>query len=286
MLLVNTGWFIGAAVSAVFVIVYPIVLAILANRRLKVSWRYFGYGALIFFLFQIITRVPAVIFIQRAIAPQLQASLPLRITWYIVLALTAGLFEEIGRYLGYRWLMRREEKTWSKAVMYGIGHGGLESMLLIGGQLLLALFNIVLISFAGFRILSAAQRIGVIEQFAAINAMPAWTALLGGWERLWAVPFHIAMSVIVLQVFRRQNMLWLWLAVLLHTILDSFSILLPAWLGPGVSTSLAVEGAVMIFGLGALWIIWRLRDHDVSTVAEIATPGEVPSNTMVVPDGQ
>jgi len=286
ILLVNTGWFIGAVVSAVFVIVYPIVLAILANRRLKVSWRYFGYGALIFFLFQIITRVPLVIFIQRAIAPQLQASLPLRITWYIVLALTAGLFEEIGRYIGYRWLMRREEKTWSKAVMYGIGHGGLESMLLVGGQLLLALFNIVLISFAGFRILSTAQRIGVIEQFAAINGMPAWTALLGGWERVWTMPFHIAMSVLVLQVFRRQNMLWLWLAVLLHTILDAFAVLLPEWLGPEVNTSLTVEGVVTIFGLGALWIIWRLRDHDEPTVSEVVTSSETPSNMTVAPDGQ
>jgi uncharacterized membrane protein YhfC len=283
MLLVNAGWFIGMAISAVFVIVYPIVLAIIANRRLKVGWRYFGYGALIFFLFQIITRVPAVIFIQRAIAPQLQASLPLRITWYFVLALTAGLFEEIGRYIGYRWLMRREEKTWDKAIMYGIGHGGLESMLVIGGQLLLTLFNIVLISFAGFRVLSATQRISVIEQFAAINAMPAWTSLLGGWERLWTVPIHIALAVIVLQVFRRKNIWWLWLAVLLHTIVDSFALLLPEWLGSGVNTSLAVESAVTIFGLGALWIIWRLRDRDVS---KDETSDGILSDTALAPDGQ
>jgi hypothetical protein len=32
-------------------------------------------------------------------------------------ALTAGLFEEVGRYLGYGIFMRNEEKTWNKAVM-------------------------------------------------------------------------------------------------------------------------------------------------------------------------
>src|SRR5690242_19822700 len=141
MLHINSGWLINATIAAAFVILYPIALAIIAHRRLKVSWRYFGYGALIFFLFQIITRVPLVIWLQARLAPQLQASVTLRIAWLVGLALTAGLVEEIGRYVGYRWLMRREEKTWSKAVMYGIGHGGLESMLLVGGQLLLAIFN-------------------------------------------------------------------------------------------------------------------------------------------------
>ncbi len=169
--------------------------------------------------------------------------------------------------------------------MYGIGHGGLESMLLVGGQLLLALFNIVLISVAGFRILSAAQRITVLEQFAAINAIPAWTSLLGGWERLWTVPFHIAMSVVVLQVFRRRNIWWLWLAVLLHAILDSFAGLLPLWLGAGVSASLAVEGVVTVFGLASLWLIWRLRD-DVPAFSDRGHVDTAPLNGTIVSDGQ
>src|SRR5689334_5926286 len=41
-------------------------------------------------------------------------------------AVTAGLFEEVGRYVGYRFFMRREPKTWSKAVMFGLGHEGLD----------------------------------------------------------------------------------------------------------------------------------------------------------------
>src|SRR5579884_1323833 len=140
---INPGWIAGMIISIVFVIVYPLALAILAHRRLGVSWRYFGFGALIFFLFQIISRVPAVQLIQEAIAPQLTTSKTLLIGWLTILAITAGLFEEVGRYIGYRWLMGREEKTWRKAVMYGIGHGGLESMLLVGGLLLLTLINVM-----------------------------------------------------------------------------------------------------------------------------------------------
>src|SRR5690348_1310281 len=114
MLLTNTGWLISTMISIVFVIMYPIVLAIVAHRRLRVSWRYFGYGALIFFLFQLITRIPLVLWLQNLLAPQLKASAALDLAWIVVLALTAGLTEEIGRYLGYRWFMKREEKTWNK----------------------------------------------------------------------------------------------------------------------------------------------------------------------------
>src|SRR5947209_19097666 len=78
---INPGWIAGMIVSIVFVIVYPLVLAILAHRRLGVSWRYFGFGALIFFLFQIISRVPAVQLIQGAITPQLVASKPMLLAW-------------------------------------------------------------------------------------------------------------------------------------------------------------------------------------------------------------
>ncbi|GAC1391053.1 MAG: hypothetical protein NVSMB38_10470 [Ktedonobacteraceae bacterium] len=142
-------------------------------------------------------------------APQLKTSTLFRFTWYLILAFTAGLFEEVGRYVGYRLFMAREEKTWSKAVMYGIGHGGIESVVLVGGLGLLSLLNILVTSSLNLNTLSASQHATVIHQFAAINAQPAWFSLLGTWERLWTLLVHIALSVIVLQVFRRKNIGWL-----------------------------------------------------------------------------
>jgi uncharacterized membrane protein YhfC len=70
---------------------------------------------LIFLIFQVLTRVPAVTVLGRVLAPELNASTAFLYTWLAILALTAGLFEEIGRYLGYRWFMGKEEKTWSPA---------------------------------------------------------------------------------------------------------------------------------------------------------------------------
>jgi uncharacterized membrane protein YhfC len=165
----NPGWVAASVVAIAFVILYPLALAVVANRRLKVSWKYFAYGALIFFVFQLITRVPLVMVIQHAITPQLQASTALLYTWLAILALTAGLFEEVGRYVAFRWLMRHEEKTWSKAVMYGLGHGGLESILLVGGLAILSLINIIILSSIGLNSIPVAQRAQVAQQLAAIR---------------------------------------------------------------------------------------------------------------------
>jgi uncharacterized membrane protein YhfC len=139
----SASWVAAAVATIVFVIAYPVALAVVVRHRLQVGWRYFGFGALIFFLFQLVTRVPAVQVIQAIITPQLQRSPALQWAWLAVLVVTAGLFEEVGRYVGYRWLMRREDKTWAKAVMYGLGHGGLESMLLVGGLAILSLVGVV-----------------------------------------------------------------------------------------------------------------------------------------------
>ena len=269
----NIGWVAALAVAIAFDILYPLALAVVAHRRLGVSWKYFAYGALIFFLFQMISRVPIVIAIQKTIAPQLDASSVFLYTWLGILALTAGLFEEVGRFVGYRWLMRREEKTWNKAVMYGLGHGGLESALLIGGSGLLTLVNLIVLSSIGLNIIPPAQRVVVVHQLATINAQPVWFPLLGAWERLWTVPVHVALSVLVLQVFRRGNIAWLWLAILAHATVDFVTIGVLQLLGPDkISTSLLVEAIVAVFGVIALWVIWALRDRPDTAVESEAQP--------------
>jgi len=82
---------------------------------------------------------------QAALAPVLARDQILFTMWIGVLALTAGLFEETGRYLGYRFWFK-DRKTWRVGLMYGAGHGGLESMLLTAGLVLLGLINILALS--------------------------------------------------------------------------------------------------------------------------------------------
>lgn len=271
-----SGARVGFTIAAALIeILLPLALALAARRRLGVRWRYFGYGALIFLLFQLLTRVPLVQILQAQLAPQLSASRGLLIGWIVILSLTAGLAEEIGRYVGYRWLMKRDDKTWEKAIMYGLGHGGLESMLLVAGLTLLGLINLLALSASNLDTLpiSPEQRTQLQQQLAAVAAQPEWLPLAGAWERLWAISFHVAMSVVVLQVFRRGRMIWLWLAVAAHALLDFLGAGLPTALGlQGNAALLTSEAIVTVAGLISLWAIWALRDRPEPIGVPIGAP--------------
>jgi uncharacterized membrane protein YhfC len=260
----STTFLATMAISLAFVVAYPLLLGFLAHRRLGVSWRYFLFGAAIFFVFQLLTRVPALQLLQPIVAPYLRTSDVLLWTWFVFQALSAGVFEEVGRYVGYRVFMGRQDKTWSMAVMYGLGHGGLESMLLVGGTLLVTLINLLAIRLGGPESIPPDQRDVAAQQIQSLASQPVWVPLLGAWERLWTVPIQVAFSVLVLQAFRRHNLAWLWLAIAAHALVDLISVGLSQLLGPSISTTMIVEGAIAAFGVVAVWLIWRLRDTPMS----------------------
>ncbi len=266
----SAAWWITSLGAVAFYILFPIALIIIAHSQLKVGWRYAGYGALIFFIFQIITRIPAIQVAQYFLAPTLKSSQVALWAFTFIASLTAGLFEEVGRYLGYRWFMGREEKTWAKAIMYGLGHGGLESAVVIGGLATITLVNVDLVVSTNGAIVPAAQRALAARQIADLAAQPAWLPLLGAWERISAITLQVALSVIVLQVFRRGSLRWLWLAIGLHTLVDFGSqVLILALPMSGLARSVAVEGILTVVALGALWLIFALRDRP-------ATPEQAP----------
>jgi uncharacterized membrane protein YhfC len=124
--------------------------------------------------------------------------------------------------------------------------------------------------------LTAEQRALAAQQLAAIAAQPSWAPLLGALERLWTIPLHVALSLVVLQVFRRGSMRWLWLAILAHALVD----LVAAGITPilqlsGMTALLVPEAIVTLVGLLSLWVIWALRDRpdqDGVLAAEPAPP--------------
>lgn len=267
---VSIGWMAALVAAILFEILFPLLLGFIVWRRFGVSWRYFLYGALIFFLFQLITRVPAVLVIQNLIQPQLQASQTLLFAWVVILSFTAGLFEEGGRYIGYRWLMQRETKTWSKGVMFGLGHGGLESMLFVGGLSILTLVNLVALSAINLQTLPEAQRNLVTQQLAQIAAQPVWLPLISAYERFWTIAIQVGLSVLVLQVFVRGSLRWLWLAILAHMLVDLIPTSLASFVKlPALQVQLLGEGVVTFCGLIALWVIWRLRDAPAVPAAQV-----------------
>jgi hypothetical protein len=91
----------------------------------------------------------------------------------------------------------------------------------------------------------------------------------------------------VLQVFRREQIRWLWVAVLAHFAFD-FASIAAAQVLPSVGVSdatlvtLATEGVVTLGALLALWAIFALRNNRPAPAttdgARVTEPLSAPAN--------
>ena len=154
----------------------------------------------------------------------------------------AGIFEECGRYIVLKNIMKKN-RTRENAVLYGIGHGGIEILAVILPGMISSLVIAILFS-AGdtgnvLRMLNiteenAAAVLPTVQGAASFNyAMMAMNVI----ERLFAMFLHIGLSVIVFYGIRNTKSRFLLLAILLHMLMDTF----PALYQRGVVQLWAVE---------------------------------------------
>jgi uncharacterized membrane protein YhfC len=247
-------------ISVMIMIIAPFVAGAVATRRLSAGWRIFWMGAIVFVVSQMLLRIPLVAALQAALGPQITSSAVLSFVAATSLSLTAALFETAGRYAGYRLLLRRDPKRWDTGVMFGLGHGGIESALLIGGLAIFQLVTLTTLTAADLAALPAAQAEGLQALAASVSAQPAWLGLRGAWERIVGIAFHVGMSVLVLQTIVRGEWRWIGYALCAHFLMDFITpVLLPALLPAGATRDLAQQAVLLVALAFALWVTLALR---------------------------
>src|SRR5699024_5551368 len=117
--------------------------------------------------------------------------------------LTAGVFEEAGRYI-MMILVLKNYREWRDGLAFGIGHGGMESILILGLSNLTMIIYAMQINAGTFEQLLTNETvkqalIPIKEQL--ITASPLMTAL-GPIERICAIALHIALSILVLYAIK------------------------------------------------------------------------------------
>jgi len=245
--------------NGLLMIAMPVGLALYLTNKFKLSWRLWWIGGFTFILSQV-AHIP---FNMLVLNPRLRTlgestlpePLPLLLS-ALALGLSAGLFEEFARYGMYRW-WAKEARSWGRGLLAGAGHGGMEAILLgvlvlYGFMQLLAIRNTDLSTVVPVDQLELAK-----VQVAAYWSANWYDSLLGAVERAFTIPFHIAASVLVLQVFTRKQMRWLWLAVAWHTIVDAGAVAASSYIGPYLT-----EALIGGFALVSLLIIFRLKQPE------------------------
>jgi uncharacterized membrane protein YhfC len=235
----------GLAVAAGVCLIGPILAALWWHRRTGAPLAAFGAGALVFLVSQVILRLPWQIPLGRWVQEHPKWLIP----FLLLSSLTAGLFEETGRWAGYRYLLRKE-RSLRIGVMFGLGHGALEAILLAG--LPLAGLLVAWVMASRGLLPSRAALEGVRHQTAALDA---WKVLLAALERASAMAAHVGLALIVLQMWMRGGIRWLVLAIALHFTVNAVAaiLVLVLHLSPVLG-----ELVLVVLALAVLTTGWRL----------------------------
>ena len=264
--------FIALGLGVLLAVIIPIAIALIWKFWKHEKFTTILVGAATFVLFALIlekTIQNALVFPTTMGLPDHAASQFINarpILWALVLGLFPGVFEETGRFMAFKTVLRNRRNR-ETSISYGIGHGGIEVILVLGINYIVYIVYAVMINTGTFQ--------GIIDQVAeqapfqeeAIRALADQLAVFsfadigaGIFERVFAFLFHVGASILVFYAARDKGRLWLYpLAILLHTALDSLAGLNMAKV---VQLSApALEAMVVAFGLltflGAYFLLYK-----------------------------
>jgi uncharacterized membrane protein YhfC len=241
--------------SSILTISLAVGLGFYLTRKFMLGWRLYWIGAAIFVLSQVF-HIPFNIGLTYLFRNGFLPSPPE--SWQpifnaVLLGLSAGVFEETARYAGYRW-WAKDARSWSKGLLYGAGHGGMEAIL-VGSLVLMTFFQLVALRGQDLSTMIPDDQLNAVQVQVAAYWSAAWyDSLLSTLERALTLPVQLCFSIIVLQAFTRRRAYWLVMAILWHAVIDALAVYSArAW---GVYVS---EAFIAIFALVSILIVFRLR---------------------------
>lgn len=247
--------------QGVFVILFVLGLFFVLRKRERFSIRAVWVGALVFFVFsQVLEKILHLIVLQGKTEPHGLLANPLLFAVYGALA--AGVFEEVGRYFGFRILLKHNRKR-RDGIAYGLGHGGFEAIFIAVMASVQTLVYAVLINTGKFeQTLGGKTSPDVLAEIKSklLNAS-LYEFFLGGLERVPALFIQIALSLIVLYAVRAKKKRVLVYAILLHALVDFTPALYQAY--KGKISLWFVEILLLLIGIAAVWLINRSRKWQI-----------------------
>ncbi|MFQ6087746.1 MAG: YhfC family glutamic-type intramembrane protease [Candidatus Methanofastidiosia archaeon] len=242
--------FLFAILSEMF---FPVILILIARKKFKTSLNVFMFGALMFILAEAL-RIPLLLLLtflsKRVEFFEGFSRLQILLLNSTILALTAGIFEEGARYFGYKKFIK--ERNFSNGVSFGIGHSGVESVI-VGILVSLSLINYIYLSTVPLESLPIPE-----EKFSDVEKLlnvKWYEPLIGALERIFAISFHLGMSVLVLQCFLKNKKIYLFIAIFFHFLLD-----FPIGILPNYMSIYYLEVWAFLGALFGLFLVFRYRD--------------------------
>lgn len=241
-------------------IIIPVGLVVFFRKKYQASVKSFFVGCAVMLLFALVLeQIVHMVVLGSAAGVAIQSR-----TWAYALygALMAGVFEETGRFLAMRYVLKKEHKDAHNALMYGAGHGGFEMFVILSMGMVNNLIYALMINMGQTQTLLASlddvSKNTLQAAFDTLIQTPSWQFALSPVERIAAITAQIGLSVIVWFAVtgKKSRMSFLFLAIALHALLDGVAVVTSR---SGMSL-IAVEALVWVMAVGIVFVavnIWK-----------------------------
>lgn len=250
----------------------PLALALIWKLKTKQPFLPIIVGAIIFPVFALgLETLPKLVLFQ-VNNPIGKYVMSQPVLFGLLAALMAGLFEETGRFVAFKYILKKYDNK-ETAISYGIGHGGIEVLIIMGIASIQYLSYALMIRNGQFDQIIQQVAQTAPEQLEAIQAIPAVIAsagvanvVLATVERISAVIFHIACSIIVFSAVKEKGKLWRYpLAIVLHMGLDIFAAMYQVGY---IRNLILLEVIVMIIAIATFAYSYRFIYKKIENVTQ------------------
>lgn len=156
-------------------------------------------------------------------------------------SIIAGVFEETARLAFLTWLLPLAQSPWVTVVAFGLGHGGMESILVGLGVGVVGVLDTLM-----------PTRVSKIELI-GLRRQASQEHWVGIGERIGITIFHVLLTLLVAQTVTGGSMLWFLAAIFLHVAMDyvyAFGKHIRGWSAPRLATF------GWLFAIAAIVLLW------------------------------
>ena len=246
----------GVICTIILSIGLPILLIVVGKKKFGAQISAFFIGAGTFVLFALVLEQILHMLVMNVLGLSQDSNEWL---YYIYAAVAAAVFEESGRIITMKYFMK-SRFNFSNAFMYGVGHGGIEAIVLGGLTGISNLTN--MINSGSMETVLAALPDDVKNQtLTQISAL--WTTNSGlffaaGIERVSALVLQIGLSLIIFNGLKTHKKPLVLLAYCIHFAVDFFAVACASRL-----PIVVVEIIIMIMAAGTLVFAHKLSRENL-----------------------
>ena len=216
--------FVAMGISILFAIAIPVGLLLFSRKKYNCQIKPFFIGCGVFVIFALILEGALHAIILGGGRAQALMAKPLLYGLYG--GFMAGLFEETGRFVAFKTILKKSQDDDTTSLMYGAGHGGFEAFyLLFAGAITNIVFS-VMINTGNTALITeslSGDKLATMEQtLSTLIAAKPLSLAAGVIERIPAVALHISFSVLVWFGAKNKDKWYFYpIALIIHFAVDA-----------------------------------------------------------------